>query len=134
MRPALVLLPVAGLVLAACEPDPRVTAEPEEVTVPAPEAPPPDPRRYIGRWAKSADLCATEWWRFWGDELLTKTVGLACDIAPPGADFSDETITTICRAGGRGVREEWRLSYAEEGARLTITDPEGEIVDLVRCD
>ena len=119
--------------LAACEPDPRVTAEPETETVEAPEPPPADPRRFIGRWARTADQCTTDWWRFWADEVRTATEGLHCDILPPDADFSDTELRTLCRTQEAAVRETWTIDYSEDAERMTITGEDGQTVELVKC-
>ena len=129
----LAALPVAALALAACEPDPRTAAAPEEELVEPPAPPPEDPRRYIGRWAPSADQCATDWWRFWADELRTNNAGLFCDILPPDADFSDTELRMLCRQDGPSVRETWTLDYAHDGGQLTITRPNGDQFELVKC-
>ncbi|MHB9880789.1 hypothetical protein ACSMXM_14170 [Pacificimonas sp. ICDLI1SI03] len=130
------LLLILPMLLAGCfEPDSRVTEEPEVKTVPAPKAPPPDPRRYIGRWAKTAGQCESDWWRFWADELRTKTAGLFCEIMPPDARFSDTDLRTSCVDDGRRVRESWTISYGPDAASMTITgeDEDAEPVELVKC-
>ncbi|MEO0500930.1 MAG: hypothetical protein AAF205_10300 [Pseudomonadota bacterium] len=128
----IMLLP--ALLLAGCfEPDSRVTAEPETETVEMPKAPPADPRRFIGRWAEAEDKCATDWYRFWADELRTKTAGLLCDIRPPDASFSDEVIRTACRDGNRRVADTWQLSYSDDAREMTIVGESGRTIELVRC-
>lgn len=133
-RAPLALLP--ALLLAGCfEPDPRVTEEPETKIVEAPEPPPRDPRRFIGRWAEAADRCTSDWWRFWGDELRTKTAGLRCDILPPDGRFLDTEIRTLCRASGKLVRETWTIDYSDDGSAMSVRrgNEEDPPIELVKC-
>ncbi|MGB7405565.1 MAG: hypothetical protein WA906_07750 [Pacificimonas sp.] len=131
MMRALALL-LAPLLIAGClEPDPRVQSNDEPEVVPMPEAPPPDPRRYIGRWAQTAEECTTDWYRFWANEILTADRGLACDIFPPDSEFSDTELRVTCRGGGG--RQEWSVSYADEGNRMSIATSEDETLELVKC-
>ncbi|MEE4349682.1 MAG: hypothetical protein V2J26_05585, partial [Pacificimonas sp.] len=124
-----------ALVLTACEPDPRTAApaEPKEILVEPPAPPPEDPRRYIGRWARTADECMTGWWRFWADELRTGEEGMRCDILPPDAAFSDTELRTVCRTRDGGHRETWTVEYSEDGERMTIRGEEQQEVALVKC-
>ncbi|MBV7255405.1 hypothetical protein KCG44_01260 [Pacificimonas sp. WHA3] len=126
------LLPFA--LLGCFEPDSRVTEEPETKVVEAPE-PTIDPRRFIGRWAEAPDQCVSDWWRFWGDELRTKTAGQHCDILPPDGRFLDTEIRTKCRISGKFVRETWTIDYAEDGKAMTIRgeDKDKPAVELVKC-
>lgn len=136
-RPAHLVLTAAGtgllLGLAACQPE-QPSEEPEEKAEPAPEPTPSDPRRFIGRWARSADQCETDWWRFWADELRTKTEGMHCDILPPDASFSDTELRTVCRMPDGGFRETWTLSYGDDAQTMTIRGEEGQEVELVKCE
>ncbi|MBZ6379483.1 MULTISPECIES: hypothetical protein [Pacificimonas] len=128
-------MPVLVL-LAACEPDPRTAAPAEDQAEEQEDAlppPPKDPRRFIGRWARSDDQCTTDWWRFWADELRTATEGLRCDILPPDASFSDTELRTLCRTREGGVRETWNIEYGEDAETMTITGEEGQTVNLVKC-
>ncbi|MGB3722358.1 MAG: hypothetical protein WA979_06000 [Pacificimonas sp.] len=130
---AALALCTSALSLAACEPDPRIVEATEPELVPAAVQPPPDPRRYIGRWAEDtaehADECMTKWWRFWPDEVLVKETQGKCKILPPDASFSDTDIRTICP----GKRENWTLDYDESGDVMTVARPEQDDVILRRC-
>ncbi len=119
----------ALLLTASCGPDPRVMEEDEPTLVEPAVQPPPDPRRYIGRWAASEEVCPTEWWRFWADEVLIKETQSKCEILPPDASFSDTDIRTVCP----GKRENWALSYDDSGDIMTVSRPEQEDVVLRRC-
>lgn len=135
MRAAAIALLALAPALAACEPDPRTTAPVEEEVVEAPAPAPTDPRRFLGRWAETADECTTDWYRFYGNELISaSSVGLQCAILPPDADFSDMEIRVACRQQEGGIRETWQLNYAEDGEQMTILRENGEtLTELVKC-
>lgn len=119
--------------LSACGETPAPAPKAEQEVEPSTPAVAADPRRFIGRWARSADQCESDWWRFWANEVLTKTEGLHCDILPPDASFSDTEIRTVCKTREAAVRETWTISYSDDGNAMNIKGEKDQDVNLVRC-
>jgi hypothetical protein len=132
---------VALLALAACGDtgQPESTQQNAEAPTPAPAAAPapkqadlPPPPRYVGRWAESRDVCLTEWWRFWNDEVRTAKPDMLCTILPPDATSGDTDLRVICQSGGKVAREKWELTYPETG-RMTLARDGGASISLLKC-
>jgi hypothetical protein len=115
----------------ASEPEPGPAVEAATASPPSRLAGPPPPR-YVGRWAASADMCTTGWWRFWADELRTGMGEMRCDILPPDAQMGDERRRAVCVGEGQVVREEWVMTYPAEGL-MTISRNGAPVVTLGRC-
>lgn len=128
--PGMVLL----VVLGACEAETPPPAPPAKV-IAAPAATAatalPPPPRYVGRWAARADACATGWWRFWNDEVLTAGE-TRCDILPPDAKSGDTRLRTVCQAEGKVTREDWAITYPADD-QMTVVRDDAAPVTLTRC-
>lgn len=140
-RVALILL----LALAACGRDEAPPTAPDAGPVPVAQVggtslDPDNPvsgtepgllPRYIGRWAKTAALCESEWTRLWADEVL-EAEGRRCTILPLDGTHGDTRLRLRCLADGKTRVERWTLVYPEANVMRVESDA-GASRTLVKC-
>ena len=133
---ALALLALASACGPRAEPapDPRAAAEVGEAEkLPHDDLPPPQPARYIGKWAAARSGCADPAWTFRADGLSTAGE-ISCDFEAVDEIPGGYRIAAACIAHGPRHTSQLQLTFAESADVMLVDGgPFPRSIGLVYC-
>lgn len=134
---AMIVVAVAALGLAACQPEPAAPARTAEaVPPPAPPAPPePPPPPYVGLWAARADLCPSGAWVFDRNNVVTAGE-VACEFREVAETSTGFQVIANCAVDGENRPYQFNLTLTDPAPPRAMTVSRGPWngpITLLKC-